>query len=199
MLHMMLHSKLLQVLWSGLLRDTLRLTLRQLLEDIHSPSRLPVESLVTLQPVELRKRVLGDLLDMAAVGAGKGGLPRGEDELVAASLAREAMVGQAVALPGGSPALWASAGEGATGGAAGAASPPGPSARCGGRGRGHLGEDVGERGQLGRAEPAVLPWCGLAVFAALCMVLKTDLPWLVTFPKQWTLPLAAYLNMVSDA
>jgi glycine betaine/proline transport system permease protein len=48
-------------------------------------------------------------------------------------------------------------------------------------------------------EPALLPWCGLAVLAALCLLLKTDFPWLVTFPKEWTLPLAAYLNAVTDA
>jgi len=48
-------------------------------------------------------------------------------------------------------------------------------------------------------EPALLPWCGLAVLAALCLLLKADFPWLVTFPKEWTLPLAAYLNTVTDA
>ncbi|WP_296744343.1 proline/glycine betaine ABC transporter permease [Mesorhizobium sp.] len=48
-------------------------------------------------------------------------------------------------------------------------------------------------------EPALLPWCGLAVLAALCLLLKTDFPWLVTFPKEWTLPMAAYLNAVTDA
>lgn len=48
-------------------------------------------------------------------------------------------------------------------------------------------------------EPAVLPWCGLAVLAVLCLLLKADLPWLVSFPKEWTLPLAAYLNTVTDA
>lgn len=47
-------------------------------------------------------------------------------------------------------------------------------------------------------EPAFLPWCGLAVLTALCLLLKTELPWLVNFPKQWTLPLATYINAVTD-
>ena len=47
--------------------------------------------------------------------------------------------------------------------------------------------------------PALLPWCGLAVLTALCLLLKAELPWLVTFPKEWTLPLAAFLNAVTDA
>ncbi|PBB17971.1 ABC transporter permease subunit [Mesorhizobium sp. WSM4313] len=47
-------------------------------------------------------------------------------------------------------------------------------------------------------EPALLPWCGLAVLTALCLLLKTELPWLVNFPKQWTLPLATYINAVTD-
>lgn len=48
-------------------------------------------------------------------------------------------------------------------------------------------------------EPALLPWCGLAVLTALCLLLKPDLPWLVNFPKEWMLPLAAYINAVTDA
>ncbi|WP_181178435.1 ABC transporter permease subunit [Mesorhizobium sp. B4-1-3] len=47
-------------------------------------------------------------------------------------------------------------------------------------------------------EPALLPWCGLAVLAGLCLLLKNELPWLVNFPKQWTLPLATYINAVTD-
>ncbi|UCI32265.1 ABC transporter permease [Mesorhizobium sp. B4-1-4] len=48
-------------------------------------------------------------------------------------------------------------------------------------------------------EPALLPWCGLTVLAVLCLALKTDLPWLVTFPKEWTLPFAPAINLVTDA
>jgi glycine betaine/proline transport system permease protein len=48
-------------------------------------------------------------------------------------------------------------------------------------------------------EAGLLPWCVLIVFAALCFVLKADFPWLVTFPASWTLPLAARLNVVTDA
>jgi glycine betaine/proline transport system permease protein len=48
-------------------------------------------------------------------------------------------------------------------------------------------------------EPASLPWCALIVLTALCAVLKTEFPWLVTFPKEWTLPIAAGVNAVTDA
>ena len=48
-------------------------------------------------------------------------------------------------------------------------------------------------------EAALLPWCGMAVLTALCLSFKSDFPWLVSFPKEWTLPLAAYVNAVTDA
>ncbi|MBN9221854.1 MAG: ABC transporter permease subunit [Mesorhizobium sp.] len=48
-------------------------------------------------------------------------------------------------------------------------------------------------------EPGLLPWCVFMVLTALCLVLKTDFPWLVTFPKEWTLPLAPAINAVTDA
>lgn len=48
-------------------------------------------------------------------------------------------------------------------------------------------------------EPALLPWCGFLALTALCLVLKAAFPWLVTFPKEWTLPLAAGVNIVTDA
>jgi glycine betaine/proline transport system permease protein len=48
-------------------------------------------------------------------------------------------------------------------------------------------------------EPAVLPWCGFLVLTVLCLVLKTDFPWLVVFPKEWTVSLAAGANMITDA
>jgi glycine betaine/proline transport system permease protein len=46
---------------------------------------------------------------------------------------------------------------------------------------------------------ALLAWCALAVLTALCSLLKTDFPWLVNFPKGWTLPLADYVNAVTNA
>ncbi|WFP76523.1 ABC transporter permease subunit [Mesorhizobium sp. WSM4906] len=48
-------------------------------------------------------------------------------------------------------------------------------------------------------DPALLPWCALAVLTALCLLLKANFPWLVNFPKEWTLPLAAYVDAVTDA
>jgi glycine betaine/proline transport system permease protein len=47
--------------------------------------------------------------------------------------------------------------------------------------------------------PGLRPWLALIVLSALCFWLKARLPWLVTFPKEWTLPLAAGINVVSDA
>jgi len=48
-------------------------------------------------------------------------------------------------------------------------------------------------------EPALLGWCALALLTALCFLLKADFPWLVNFPKGWTLPLADYVNAVTNA
>lgn len=48
-------------------------------------------------------------------------------------------------------------------------------------------------------DPALLPWCALAVLTALCLLLKADFPWLVNFPKESTLPLAAQVDAVTDA
>ncbi|MGN6305391.1 MAG: ABC transporter permease [Mesorhizobium sp.] len=50
-----------------------------------------------------------------------------------------------------------------------------------------------------RVDPGLLAWSGAIAFALLCLALKTQLPWLVTFPKGWTLPIAAGINTVSDA
>lgn len=47
--------------------------------------------------------------------------------------------------------------------------------------------------------PGLLPWLALLVLTALCFWLKARFPWLVTFPNEWTLPLAASINLVSDA
>jgi len=47
-------------------------------------------------------------------------------------------------------------------------------------------------------EPAILAWCGAFLFTAACLLLKEQLPWVVTFPKEWTLPLAKGINAVAD-
>jgi len=49
------------------------------------------------------------------------------------------------------------------------------------------------------AEPALLVWCGVFLFSALCLLLKSRYPWLVTFPSGWTLPLAGAINTVTDS
>src|SRR5690554_1727759 len=42
-------------------------------------------------------------------------------------------------------------------------------------------------------------WGALLAIAAACLALKTQFPWLVNFPADWTLPLAASINVVTDA
>lgn len=49
-----------------------------------------------------------------------------------------------------------------------------------------------------RLEPGLLPWCGFILFSLLCLALKPHLPWLAAFPQDWTLPLAAGVNVVTD-
>ena len=51
----------------------------------------------------------------------------------------------------------------------------------------------------GRVDPGLLAWCGAIAFTVLCLALKARLPWLVTFPKDWVLPIASGVNAVSDA
>ena len=50
-----------------------------------------------------------------------------------------------------------------------------------------------------RHDPGLLAWCGAVAFAMLCLALEPRLPWLVAFPKDWVLPIAAGVNIVSDA
>lgn len=50
-----------------------------------------------------------------------------------------------------------------------------------------------------RVDPGPVAWCCAIAFALLCLALKSSLPWLVTFPKDWVLPIAAGVNAVSDA
>lgn len=53
-------------------------------------------------------------------------------------------------------------------------------------------------GRLG-LEPDILAWLGVLFFTAACLLLKDRLPWLLAFPQDWTLPLAASLNVIADA
>lgn len=46
--------------------------------------------------------------------------------------------------------------------------------------------------------PRALPWLGVLALLALCLVLKPSAPWLVTWPKDWLLPLADWINVVAD-
>ncbi len=49
-----------------------------------------------------------------------------------------------------------------------------------------------------RTDPALLVWCGILLLGLICLALKTRTPWIAAFPKDWTLPLAAAVNAVSD-
>lgn len=46
---------------------------------------------------------------------------------------------------------------------------------------------------------AVIAWGAVFALAVLCLALRTYLPWLVSFPAAWTLPLAGAVNAVTDA
>jgi len=50
-----------------------------------------------------------------------------------------------------------------------------------------------------RLDDGFWPWCGALLFTALCLALKGPLPWLVAYPPDWTLPLATWVNVVTDA
>lgn len=51
----------------------------------------------------------------------------------------------------------------------------------------------------GIAQPRLFAWIGLMAFALLGLALRPHFPWLTNFPKEWTLPLAAAVNVVADA
>lgn len=46
---------------------------------------------------------------------------------------------------------------------------------------------------------AAWPWLALLVLLAVCLAAQTAMPWLVTWPKDWLLPLADWINVVTDA
>lgn len=48
------------------------------------------------------------------------------------------------------------------------------------------------------AERWLVAWLLAVAFALLCLALRAYLPWLATFPREWTLPVAAAINMVVD-
>jgi glycine betaine/proline transport system permease protein len=50
-----------------------------------------------------------------------------------------------------------------------------------------------------RVDAQLLLWCAVLFLAALCLALKPSIPWLGTYPADWTLPLAAAVNSVADA
>lgn len=49
-----------------------------------------------------------------------------------------------------------------------------------------------------RIEPSAWPWIAVLVFTALCLALRSPLPWLVAYPKEWILPVAVWINDFFD-
>ncbi|MET0168216.1 MAG: hypothetical protein ABW318_24900, partial [Vicinamibacterales bacterium] len=47
-------------------------------------------------------------------------------------------------------------------------------------------------------EPGLLPWVTALTFMLICLALRDRLPWLVTYPADWTLPVASAINVVAD-
>ena len=47
--------------------------------------------------------------------------------------------------------------------------------------------------------PGLMLWLVLLAFAAVCLVLRDAWPWLVIYPKEWVLPVAAWINVAADA
>lgn len=53
--------------------------------------------------------------------------------------------------------------------------------------------------RLRAADPGLLAWIIVFLFALLCLGLSAHYSWLTAFPKDWVLPLAAAVNVVTDA
>lgn len=48
----------------------------------------------------------------------------------------------------------------------------------------------------GRTDPRLLLWAGVLGFGLLCVLLRQAAPWIVSFPSDWTVPVAAWTNIV---
>ncbi len=49
-----------------------------------------------------------------------------------------------------------------------------------------------------RIEPQLVQWIAVFILTALCLLLSHSLPWLITYPKAWVLPVAQWINAVTD-
>ena len=49
-----------------------------------------------------------------------------------------------------------------------------------------------------RSTPSLNQWLAVAWFAALCIGLSHNMPWLAAYPKTWALPVAQWINAFSD-
>ena len=49
-----------------------------------------------------------------------------------------------------------------------------------------------------RIEPAFGVWLGLLAFTVLCIALRPVLPWTVSYPANWVLPIATWINVAAD-
>src|SRR5262249_59824044 len=47
-------------------------------------------------------------------------------------------------------------------------------------------------------EPGLSTWLAAIVFMLVCLALRDRMPWLVTYPANWTLPVASAINIVAD-
>src|SRR6187455_253854 len=47
-------------------------------------------------------------------------------------------------------------------------------------------------------EPGLSTWLAALAFMLVCFALRERMPWLVTYPANWTLPVASAVNIVAD-